>query len=550
MIFPLIADEELSYQGEILDLAYLKGDLLYFSTRNGRVYCLDIKNRKVLWEFKTKQNLKSRISPGKESFYIIDSDNQLFCVSQEGDLIWKTQINGRVTSEIVEFEDHIYLGTAAGAFLAYDRSSGERKWRFKADQGIYSHPAAGPGLVLFGCDDQKIYGLDHKGKLRFTLDCEDKIRSYLLLDGKLLYFSTQDEYFHCFDVTKRKRKWRIKCGAQVKSPILHDEKRLYFVAWDSVLYCLNKQKGDILWWNIVPSRSAYSMEIVKDRLLVSSMSKVIRCFDIATGKIIGNYEADKEIRSNPVWYSPFLMVNTYDDREDKGKLIFLKKEVKVTLTPSLVSPSEVNQEIIMTATPTGFYLPEFEFTLTRVYKIGFMHYGFLYLRDEESNVVREKSKENTWNWFPEDIGYYIIGVTATDEKEKASAELFYKIEKEEIKISLKPDKPSPQFTGEEIKFIVSAVGFQNPTYEFSLIPVINFEYYWLPLYLRNEAERKVVQEKSNENTWQWIPEKAGTYVIDVLVEDEDDKETAVIYYSIQKKPEEEKPAKDSIEKKG
>lgn len=546
----MIADEELSYQGEIIDFAYLKGDQLYFSTKKGKVCCVDVTDRKVLWEFKTKQNLKSRIFPGQESFYIVDSSNQLFCVSQEGDLLWKTQIGGKVTSEIVEFEDHIYLGTAAGAFFAYDRSSGERKWRFKADQGIYSHPAVGPGLVLFGCDDQKIYGLDHNGKLRFAFECEDKIRSYLLLDENLLYFSTQDEYFHCIDINKRKRKWKIKCGAQVKSPILHDENKLYFVAWDSVLYCLNRQKGDILWWNIVPSRSAYMMEIVKDRLVVTSMSKVIRCFDTNTGKIIGSHEAGQEVRSNPVWHSPFLMINTYDDREDKGKLIFLKKEVKVTLTPSLISPSKVNQEIIMTATPTGFYLPEYEFTLTRVYKIGLMHYGFIYLRAEESNVVKEKSEENIWSWFPEDIGYYIIGVTVTDEKEKASAELFYKIEKEEIKITLKPEKPSPQFTGEEIKFIVSAVGFQNPTYEFSLIPVIQFEYYWLPMYIRNEAEGKVVQDKSVENTWIWIPEKTGVYVIDVLVEDEDDKETAVIYYSIQKKPEEEKPAENSIEKVG
>ena len=550
LIFPLVKDEEISYQGEIIDFAHLKGNKLYFSTKPGKVYCLDVMDREVLWEFKTKENFKSRIYPGKESFYIIDNDNRLFCVSLEGKLLWNVQINGRITSDIKEYGDHVYLGTAAGAFFAYDRSSGERRWRFKAEKGIHSHPAVNAGLVLFGCDDQKIYGLDHKGNLRFTLECEGKIRSYLLIEGNLLYFSTQDEHFYCYDINKRKRKWKIKCGAQVRSPILYDKKKLFFVAWDSVLYCINKKKGDILWWNIVPSRSAFSMEIVKDKLVISSLSKVIRSFDINTGKIFGNYEASKEIKSNPVWYAPFLLVNTYDDREDKGKLMFLKKEVKVTLTPSIVSPSKLNQEVIITAAPTGFYLPEFEFTLTRVFKIRFMHFSFIYLRDGESTVVREKSKENTWSWFPEDTGYYIIGVTVTDEKEKASAELFYKIEKEEIKITLKPDKTAPQFTGEEIKIMVSATGFQNPTYEFSLIPVIKFKYYWLPMYLRNEEERIIVQEKSNENTWIWTPEKAGVYVIDVLVEDEDDKETAFIYYSIQKKKEEGKQAKVNIEKIG
>lgn len=538
LIFPLVQDEELTYKGEIIDFAYLKEDKLYFSIKTGKVYCLDVINRKISWEFKTKQSFKTRIYPGKDSVYIVDSDNRLFCISLEGSLLWKAQISGRITSDIKEYGDHVYLGTAAGAFFAYDRSSGERKWRFKAAKGIHSHPAVNRGLVLFGCDDQKIYGLDHNGNLKFTLECEGKIRSYLLIEGDLLYFSTQEEHFYCYDITKRKRKWKIKCGAQVRSPILFDKEKLFFVAWDSVLYCLNKKKGDILWWDIVPSRSAYNMEIVKDKLVVSSMSKLVRCFDSNTGKIIGNYEASKEIGSNPVWYTPFLMINTYDDREDLGRLIFLKKEVKVTLTPSPISPAKLNQEIIITAAPTGFYLPEFEFTLTRVFKIRFMQSSFIYLREDESTIVKEKSKESTWSWFPEDIGNYIIGVTGTDEKERASAEIFYTIEKEEIKITLKPDKTAPQFTGEEIRFIVSAVGFQNPTYEFSLIPVIKFMYYWMPLYMRNESERRVVQEKSTENSWLWSPEKAGTYVIDVQVEDEDDKETAAVYYSIKKKKEE------------
>lgn len=540
LIFPLVKENELSYKGEIIEFAYLKENRLFFSTKTGTVYCMDVLNRKVLWEFKIQQNFRSRIYPGKESLYIVDSDNQLFRVSWDGVLLWKSEVSGRITSGIEEYRDLVFVGTAAGAFFAYDRDSGKRRWRFKAEKGIYSHPAVNLNLVFFGCDDRKIYALDLEGKLKYSFECESEIRSYLLIDGNRLYFSTQGEYFLCYDINKRKRKWKIKCSGQVRTPILHDKNRLFFVAWDSVLYCLNKKKGDILWWNIVPSRSAYSMEVVKEKLVVSSLSAVIRCFDVDTGKILGNYDEEREIRSNPVWYSPFLMTNIYNDRDDVGKLIFLKKEVKVTLSPSSSSPSKVNQEIIITAAPTGFYLPEFEFTLTRVYKIRFMYSSFFYLRDVDSVVVKEKSKENTWSWFPEAEGDYIIGVTVTDEKEKVSDEIFYRIEKEEIKINLQADKPSPQVTGEEIKFMVSTTGFQNPVYEFSLIPVLKLKYFWTTLFIRNEAERKLVRESSSENTWIWSPDKPGNYVIDVLVEDEDDKETAATYYSIKKKKEEKK----------
>jgi len=331
LIFPLVKDDELTYKGEIIEFAYLKEDRLFFSTKTGTVYCMDVLDRKMIWEFKIKQNFRSRVYPGEGGLYIVDNDNQLLHISWDGTLLWKSELSGRITSGVEEYGDSVFLGTAAGAFFALERSSGQIRWKYKAEKGIFSHPAVNQTSVFLGSDDQKIHALDLKGNLRYTLECDSEIRSYLLIDGNRLYFSTQDDFFFCYDLNKRKPKWKIKCGAEVRTPILQDKNRLFFTAWDSVLYCLNKKKGDILWWNIVPSRSAFSMEIVEDKLVVSSLSTVIRCFDVETGEILGNYAAEKEMRSNPVWYSPFLVTNIYKEREDQGKLIFLKKEIKVKL---------------------------------------------------------------------------------------------------------------------------------------------------------------------------------------------------------------------------
>ncbi|NIM58917.1 MAG: PQQ-binding-like beta-propeller repeat protein [Candidatus Aminicenantes bacterium] len=415
VIFPLERAGEITYKGRVIDFVKDVGGGLYLSTERGLVYCLAGESREVLWKFQVSEELTSSPFLGALNIYVYDKANNLYCLSKKGSLLWKKEFKQKISTGITEFKEKIYIGTKQGIFFALSTASGEELWRFEAGKAISSTPVINDGRIIFGCDDHNLYVMTEKGILLDKIKTEDRIQPLPLVEKNFLYFGTDDHYFYCFNLAKRKKKWKRKIGGKVFCPIVVDRKRIFFLCWNNVLYCLNKKNGNILWWQIIPSRSYYCLEISGEKILVSSFSSLLLCFDIETGEKIGEYDAGQEIKSNPLWVAPYLMFNLYDNKRDEGKLVFLKKILKVSLRSSMESPQKIGAEISFTVSAVGFYRQNYEF----------------YLREgEEEKIVQEKSERNSWSWFPEKEGDYIIGVKVVDEKESLKKEIPFVIKRD------------------------------------------------------------------------------------------------------------------------
>lgn len=414
VVFPLEKADEIVYKGEIIDLVQRVEDNIYLSTRKGFVYCIDGRRHEILWKFEAPEPLASPPHIAQDSVYVFDIKNILYSLDKEGKLRWKKRFEEEITSGIEENNRQIYFGTANGSFFALNQDNGEKLWSFQTGEAIRSKPVVARGIIMFGCDDHNLYFLTGKGALIDRFNFKDKIQAPLTIDGDFLYLGSEDRYFYCIDIKKRKQRWKVKTGSQTYIPPVVDENRVFFLCWNGVLYCLNKKNGTILWWNTVPSRSFYHLEIIEKKIVVSSFSSLLVCFEIETGEKKGNFDASQEIRSNPLWFDPHLLINLYDSHDDTGRLLFLKKEVKVVITSSKDSPQEISEEIVFNASATGFYLPRYEFYIKK---------------GKEKEIVKEKSEQNSWAWFPEKEGTYIVGVVVVDEKEKAEAEISFVVEK-------------------------------------------------------------------------------------------------------------------------
>lgn len=406
---------EIAYKGKAIGFVKDAGGDLYLSAESGLVYCLTAGRREISWKFEVSEELISSPFPGVENIYLYDRAGTLYCLSKKGSLLWKNEVKKKITTGIKEFKKKIYFGTEKGIFFALAATNGEELWRFEVGKGINSTPVITDGRIIFGSDDYNLYILNEKGRLLDKIKTNNKIQPLPLVDKSFLYFSTDDHYFYCFNLAKRKKKWKVKIGGKIFSPLVVKGKRIFFLCWNNVLYCLNKKNGHILWWKIIPSRSSYRLEISGEKILATSFSSLVLCFDIETGERIGEYEAGQEIKSNPLWVSPYLMFNLYDNNKDEGKLVFLKKILKVTLKSSEKSPQKVGAEIAFNVSAVGFYRQNYEF----------------YLKEgKEERIVQEKSERNSWIWFPEKEGDYIVGVKVADEKENMKREIPFVIEKD------------------------------------------------------------------------------------------------------------------------
>ncbi len=534
IMFPLVKEGEVSYEGEIIAQIQRIDQNLYFSTRRGKVYCIDGQNRQVLWRFDTPVTLSSPTYLGVNHIYVYDAEGTLYCLEKQGKLLWQKKTSERITSDVVENRGRIFFGTEKSLLYCLNPESGDEVWRFHADRAIQSNLVIWRDMVLFVCDDHSIYFVDRKGKLSGVHDIGSSIGQTLTVDKNSLYFGTEDGYLQCMNLKKRKIRWRIRSGGAPYVPPVVDENRIYFLCWNSVLYCLNKKTGTILWWGMVPSRSYFRVEVVEDKVVVTSFSSELVGFDKKTGEEAGTYNASQEIVSNPIWIKPFLLVNFYDWEGETGKLVILKKEVNVVLSPSKKTPQKRNEEIVFSARSTGFHLPNFEFFLDRYAKFRLYPDLLFFVPDGERQVVQESSEDSTWSWFPEQEGYYKVGVLVTDEKERAQTEIPYCIQKEKVTVIVTASLESPQEVSKEIVFKAVASGFEVPNFEFHLSRLI-----WLNVLsdfvILFPVEEKAVQESSELSTWTWIPERAGFYRIRAVAQGDQEKAEAEMLFRIKKK---------------
>jgi len=111
--------------------------------------------------------------------------------------------------------------------------------------------------------------------------------------------------------------------------------------------------------------------------------------------------------------------------------------VKVTLRAEPPSPQTLGEEIKIIAEAVGFYQPEYEF-----YRAWQKEGEKEKKKGEEKKEKRKEEKKptivteeivqpfssvNSWTWYPEQTGKYVIRVVVKDKQEKAEAQLEYVI---------------------------------------------------------------------------------------------------------------------------
>jgi outer membrane protein assembly factor BamB len=417
VIFPLEEASRLTYDGEINRVMVRDGTRAYFSTDKGTVCCVDLAQQTVLWEYSVSSPVSRPPALGQNHIYFCDDNQAIYALDPDGRLLWKTELEETISSDISFAAGSLHVGTQEGHLLALDPASGGIRWSFETGGALEAAAVAWTDTVVAASTDGRIYLVSAQGGLKRVVEIGSPVRVTPLVNGNRVYFGADDSFIYCLDLTNGDRKWRIKAGGKLTAPPQADQKRAFFLTSNCVLYALDKRGGSILWWWITPSRSPYRLELGSGQIVLTSLSPLLCGLENRTGAEIGKYDAGGEIRSNPLWFEPFLLLSLYDFSTDQGSLMYLRKQVKAGLAASLPSPQSVGTEVTFTASAVGFHLPQYEFSI----------------RPEggEKTVVQPLSPREFWVWYPDKEGKYVIGVKAGDERETKEAEIPFEIVKKQ-----------------------------------------------------------------------------------------------------------------------
>lgn len=184
-----------------------------------------------------------------------------------------------------------------------------------------------------------------------------------------------------------------------------------------------------------------------------------------------------------------------------------------TAEGSWPSPFEILPELVVTSlmpdktSPQTAQMSSVRWTATAQGGAGELSYGFRYT-DGKKVMAVQRGPSPVFDWMPDEPGTYRIKAAVQDSMGHVAETAWsrpFEITPQLLFKSLEPDKASPQAARMAvIRWSAAAEGGAgNLTYEF----------------LHSDGTKEIVVQKGLSPTWDWAPEKAGTYQTRVIVRD-------------------------------
>jgi outer membrane protein assembly factor BamB len=262
----------------------VEGDRVYAATAGNELFALNLealselgavdkadenrRNREtaaVEWEFQAEQGFWSAPLLAGDALYIGSLDHYVYALASEnGDLLWKTELPGAIAGTPLLSEDGspLYVGNFDYHLYALDPATGDQLWQVEAANWVWGEPVQVGNLLYFGDLDGFLYAVQAKtGELVWSQQLADAIRSGPTYDPErnILYVTARKEIslgggvtrglVLALDLETNEILWeRPTTDAIYTSPVpLGDMLLVAPAQGDVLLHVLDVEKGAVEW---------------------------------------------------------------------------------------------------------------------------------------------------------------------------------------------------------------------------------------------------------------------------------------------------------------
>ncbi len=227
LIFPLEIARKQTFSGMNLGQIPVRDDCLFITTRQGWLYCYNLKEEKNVWEHQIDVPWRSPVYLGDTGLYAETADNHIIKLSYEGQVIWDTSLSVPVAGGISESRGFVYYGDENGSLQARDAGTGDIQWSFETGSAVRSTPRFSEDCIFFGSSRGILYILDRNGEETARFETGGGIRDAVAVEEHRVFFGSADKHIYCADWTRGRVKWKMKTGGEISAPISLDEKNIY-----------------------------------------------------------------------------------------------------------------------------------------------------------------------------------------------------------------------------------------------------------------------------------------------------------------------------------
>ena len=216
--------------------------------------------------------------------------------------LWRLQEDSNVVAGFAREGERAWFTTASGCVRCISVVDGKRLWSRQFGGKIFSTPAVGDGLLVFGCTDGCIYALDAgSGRVKWTVRAgKSVLASPVVFDGKV-FIGASDGVFRALALESGREVWRfdgvegfVECRAFV------DAEQVVFGSWSGRLYSLDTGSGALQWtWRCERPSRMYSPAAtwpVKacGRIFIAVPDRKVYALDARTGEELFRADGGRE----------------------------------------------------------------------------------------------------------------------------------------------------------------------------------------------------------------------------------------------------------------
>ena len=287
---------------EIASSPTVVNGMVYFGSRDFKLYALDIDTGEKQWEFTAESWIESSPVVASGIVFFGSNDGKFYALDAlTGRKLWDFQTKYVVKSTAAVAGNTVYFGGDDYFIYALDTRTGEKKWSFETKGHIMSSPVIYDGILYVGSMDNSCYALNaENGRFRLKMKTQDAVSSPTV-SGDTVYF-TSGRYLYAMD--GKARSW----------PREEDLRPWWLQFWAFGLAPPPPPVSGVVWALKLSNTASNTTPVIDDTTLYTTGDSRVLRVDLTTRKFDWTFSTGGTIRSSPALANNVIYVGSNDGR--------------------------------------------------------------------------------------------------------------------------------------------------------------------------------------------------------------------------------------------
>lgn len=296
------------------------------------------------WEFKSEETINLTPATDGERIYLPLSAGSLVSISaSEGQLVWKMEIGGELSSSPVADERAVYVASearleddsktprATGALRALGREGGITQWMRTLPKPVRGALAMNQSTIFGGASDGRIYAIRKStGEVQWLTQFPVVFNSQLAAIGSRLYLGSEDGTLFALDQTTGKTLWRYRTRGAIRGRVAVADGILFFGSADGYVYAVNESTGRLR-WRTRTGAAVQAVAIAANGLLATSLDNFVYYLSLLKGARLWKRQLAGRIPAQPLTTTDGALFIPLSG--DAGVVLDLREGKQINLLP-------------------------------------------------------------------------------------------------------------------------------------------------------------------------------------------------------------------------